>query len=101
MENPNRAGAVIAIVLERDAEQRVPEWEELAAVSMSVQNMWLTCTELGLGCYWSTPQTALEATDFLGLTDRQRCIGLFYLGWHNLPEIPGKRSSIDGKIVWR
>jgi nitroreductase len=101
MENPLRSGAAIALVLQRDAEQRIPEWEEIAAVSMAVQNMWLTCTALGLGCYWSSPRAALEADEFLGLTEGQRCLGLFYVGWHAMPDLPGKRTPVEDKTTWR
>ncbi len=100
-ENPLRAGAVIAIVMHRDPQESVPEFEEIAAVSMAVQNMWLTCAELGLGCYWSTPPAALEAHAFLGLQPNERCLGLFYVGWHNAPEVPGKRGPVEEKVVWR
>ncbi|GAB4487777.1 MAG: hypothetical protein OHK0019_03260 [Saprospiraceae bacterium] len=99
-ENPLLAGAVIAIVMQRDAEERVPEFEEIAAVAMAVQNMWLTCTALGLGCYWSTPKAALEADEFLNLQPGERCLGLFYLGWHEAPEVPGKRRPVEEKVVW-
>lgn len=97
-ENPMLSGAVIAIIMHRDAEERIPEWEEIAAVAMSVQNMWLTCTEIGLGCYWSSPKAALEAHAFFGLQPGERCLGLFYLGWHEMPVIPGKRGDIAEKI---
>jgi nitroreductase len=100
-ENPLRAGAVIALVLRRDPEERVPEWEEVAALAMAVQNMWLSCAAVGLGCYWSTPKAALEADAFLGLAPGERCLGLFYLGWHNLPELPGKRGPVGEKTRWR
>jgi len=99
--NPRRAGAVLAIVLHRDPEARVPEFEEIAAVAMAVQNMWLSCTELGLGCYWSTPKAALEAADFLQLKSNEYCLGLFYLGWHEMPDIAGKRQDVREKVLWR
>lgn len=100
-ENPLRAGAVIAICLHPDAAAGLPEFEEIAAVAMAVQNMWLTCTALDLGCYWSTPRAALEAGDFLGLEPGERCLGLFYLGQHNLPEaLPGMRRPIADKVAW-
>jgi nitroreductase len=101
LESPVKAGAVIAIILQRDMDARVPEFEEIAAVAMAVQNMWLTCTEMGLGCYWSTPKAALEATEWLHLEEGQRCLGLFYIGWHNAPELPGKRGDIEKKTIWR
>lgn len=100
-EKPLQSGAVIAIILQRDPEERVPEWEEIAAVAMAVQNMWLTCTELGLGCYWSTPRAILQADTFLGLEAGQRCLGLFYLGWHELPELAGVRGEAAEKVQWR
>lgn len=99
-ENPLLSGAVIAIVMQRDPEERIPEFEEIAAVAMAVQNMWLTCAALGLGCYWSTPRAALEATEFLKLQPGERCLGLFYLGWHEMPELAGKRKPVEEKAVW-
>ena len=100
-ENPLLAGAVIAIIMRRDPEARVPEWEEIASVAMAVQNMWLSCSAINLGCYWSTPKAALEATEFLNLSEGERCLGLFYMGWHEMPEIAGKRGPISEKVVWR
>lgn len=100
-ENPRRAGAVIALVLHRELAESIPEFEEIAAVAMAVQNMWLSCTALGLGCYWSTPRAALEAGAFLGLAPNERCLGFFYLGWHDMPEIPGTRGPVADKVIWR
>lgn len=100
-ENPRRAGAIIAIILHRDPGERLPEFEEIAAVAMAVQNMWLSCTALGLGCYWSTPKAALEAGAFLGLAPNERCLGLFYLGWHDMSEHSSKRRPVEEKVVWR
>ena len=100
MNNPKRSAAVIAIVLHRDPEERVPEWEELAAVAASVQNMWLTCTALGIGAYWSTPEAILEGKAFLGLGEAEQPVGLFYMGYHDLGDIPGKRTPIEDKVEW-
>jgi nitroreductase len=98
--NALRSACAIAIVMQRDPEKRVPEFEEIAAVAMAVQNMWLTCTELGIGSYWSTPPAALKANEFLKLKEGEQCLGFFYMGWHNMPEIPGKRSPIEEKVEW-
>ncbi len=100
-ENPRRSGAVIAIILHRDPQESLPEFEEIAAVAMAVQNMWLTCTDLGLGCYWGTSKAALESHNFLGLAPNERCLGFFYLGWHEMPELPGKRREIQEKVMWK
>ncbi len=100
-ENPLLAGAVIAIIMRRDPEARVPEWEELASVAMAVQNMWLSCTAINLGCYWSSPKAALEGDTFFNLHEGERCLGLFYMGWHEMPELAGKRGQISEKVIWR
>jgi nitroreductase len=58
----------------------LPEWEEIAATAMAVQNMYLTCTALNIGCYWSTPAVKDDLREFLKLEENQKCIGLFYIG---------------------
>lgn len=99
-ESPAQSACVIAICMERDATGSVPEWEELAAVACAVQNMWLTCTAYGIGSYWSTPKAALEGDEFFELKTGERCLGLFYMGYHDLPELPGKRSPVSEKTTW-
>ncbi|MCB0521612.1 MAG: nitroreductase [Saprospiraceae bacterium] len=99
-DNPLQSACVIAVCMKRDPQERVPEWEEIAAVACAVQNMWLTCTAYGIGCYWSTPEAALEASGFLDLEADERCLGLFYMGYHDLAEMPGKRTPIDEKVKW-
>lgn len=94
---------VIAICMQRDPEESLPEWEEKAAVACAVQNMWLTCSAMGIGCYWSTPKAALDAKRFLQLDKGQQCLGLFYMG---IPKpvamnIPGQRGPIDEKVQWQ
>lgn len=58
----------------------VPEWEEVAATAMAVQNMYLMCTAHQVGCYWSTPKICEHLNGFLNLDENQRCLGLFYMG---------------------
>ena len=99
-ENPLRSGCVIVIILKRHADL-LPEWEEIAAVAMSVQNMWLTCTAYDIGSYWSSPSALTErGRDFLQLADDERCLGLFYMGYHNMPDLPPQRTPISEKVEW-
>lgn len=100
LRKPVQSAAVLAICMQRDPEERVPEWEELAATACAVQNMWLSCTAFDIGCYWSSPQAMLEADEFLQLNEGERCLGLFYMGYHELPELPAKRGPIADKIEW-
>jgi len=100
LDAPQRSGAVIAICMMRDPENRVREWEEIAAVACAVQNMWLSCTAHGIGSYWSTPGAILGADEWLGLQPGERCLGLFYMGWYDNVELPAKRGNIDDKVLW-
>lgn len=70
--------AIIPIVVNYSG--LVPQWEEIAAVSMAVQNMYLTCTAHGLGCYWSSHPIFHHLSQYLELDENQQCLGLFYIG---------------------
>ncbi|GAA3524258.1 hypothetical protein GCM10022393_43530 [Aquimarina addita] len=99
--NCDAASAVIAICMQRDLKNRLPEWEEIAAVSMAVQNMWLSCTAMDIGCYWSSPVLIKYMDDFLELEEGERCLGFFYLGNYNTTEeLSSKRNPIENKVVW-
>ncbi|UFH31286.1 nitroreductase family protein [Chryseobacterium sp. C-71] len=74
----NKADAVVSIVVNFSG--IVPEWEEIAAVSMAVQNMYLTCTANGVGCYWSSPKIVDHLKESLTIEENQKCLGLFYMG---------------------
>jgi len=100
LENPSRAGAIIAICMQRDPKESLPEWEELAATAMAVQNMWLCCAEMKLGCYWSSPGLIKYMDEFFEFNKGERCLGFFYLGYYD-EELPqGERKSILDKIEW-
>jgi len=58
------ASSIIVICMQRDPKERVPEWEEIAATAMAVQNMWLTCTANEVGCYWSSPALIKYMNEF-------------------------------------
>jgi len=101
LKNPVRSSHVIAICMQRDPEESILEWEEIASVAMAVQNMWLTCHSHGIGCYWSSPKTIVNDTAFLELEEGERCLGVLYMG---VPkeglELEGKRGEMGEKVVW-
>lgn len=82
-ERPLMASAVLAIVMKRDPEHRVPEVEEIASVAAAVENMYITCSAYGLGGYWGSGGMTYtqELKDWLKLGDEDRCMGFFYLGY--------------------
>ncbi|WP_367391922.1 nitroreductase [Lewinella sp. LCG006] len=98
--NPIKANTVIAICMQRDPAESLPEWEELAATAMAVQNLWLSATAYGLGGYWSSPGLIAHLGPFLNLAEGERCLGLFYLAHHQAPEIPRERGDVAAKVKW-
>lgn len=74
----NKANVIVSIVVNFSG--LLPEWEEIAAVSMAVQNMYLTCTANNLGCYWSSPKIVEQLQESLTIKENQKCLGLFYMG---------------------
>lgn len=97
------ASHIIAICMKRGDNPKIPEIEEIAAVSCAVQNMWLGATSLGLAAYWGsggmTYTTAMQ--DYLGLREQDKVLGFFYLGYADggIPE--GRRiKPLTEKVKW-
>lgn len=74
----SQTSAIIPIVVNYSG--LVPQWEEVAAVSMAVQNMYLTATAYKVGCYWSSHPVFHQLKSYFELEENQECLGLFYLG---------------------
>lgn len=100
LNNPLLASHIISIGLKRS--NKVPEMEEIAAVSCAVQNMYLTAEVYGVGCYWTTGGVTYYegVNDFFGLEDNDKLLGFFYVGQIAVPSSPGKRTSIEAKVKW-
>lgn len=98
-ENPLRSDCAILICMQRQPDL-LPEWEEIAAVSMAVQNMWLTCTAHNIGCYWSSPLAIQRLGNFVDLNENESCLGLFYMGNTDVTLPATKRTPIEDKCVW-
>lgn len=102
IKKPAVGGAMIIICMQRDPKQRVEEWEEIAAVSMAVQNMWLTCHTHNIGAYWGTPASRHVMNEFVDMEDGEICLGLLFMGYlkEDTPKNPGTRGNINDKITW-
>ena len=100
-ENPVKAGCIIAICMQRDPKEGVPEWEEIASTAMAVQNMWLTASEMKIGTYWSSPSVKKHLGKFVDLAEGERCLGFFYMGKYDdeLPE-GTRKTTIEEKTTW-
>ncbi|MFH1498737.1 MAG: nitroreductase [Verrucomicrobiota bacterium] len=102
---PRHAPVVIAVAARLEPGGKIPEWEEIAAVSCAVQNLMLSAHERGLGSYWSTPPAACRAefATWLGLdAAAHRMLGLVYLGWPRSgePAPQSVRTTLAQRVIW-
>lgn len=80
----------------------VPEIEEAGAVFCAIQNMYLTATSYGIGCYLSTGGVTYfeEAKAAFGLAAEDRIIGFIQIGIPKHHNQVSKRNPVDTKIEW-
>ncbi len=99
---PIESSHIIAVGMKRDEEKRLPEWEELGAVFCAVQNMYLTASAYGIGCYLSTGGITNfeEAKSFFGLGPNDKLCGFLHVGIPkgNVPD--GRRKPVSEKVKW-
>ena len=102
MRRPTISSVVIAVCMQRQAEEKILELEEIEAVACAIQNMHLTCTAYGLGGFWSTPKLiySQEMNTFLGLNEKDKCLGLFYIGYPAIEWPKAHRRPLDYTTEW-
>lgn len=99
IEKAEQSSCIIALNVKLSGD-KVPEWEELAALACAVQNMALTAEVLKVGAYWSSPGMIADLKEYLNLDETEKCYGLFYMGYHNEEPRAAKRTPIADKIKW-
>lgn len=99
---PMQSSHIIAIGMKRDPEKRVPEIEEIGAVFCAIQNMYLTATAYGIGCYLSTGGVTYfeEAKEFFGWEKEDKLIGFLNIGMPKSKSASGKRKPMEDKVRW-
>ena len=100
---PLKSSVVIAVCMKRQAEEKILEIEEIEAVACAIQNMHLTCTAYGLGGFWSTPKLIYtqEMNDFLKIGNKDKCLGLFYIGYPAIEWPKAHRKPLEYTTEWR
>jgi nitroreductase len=101
-KRPLMASAIIAVCMKRQETEKIAEIEEIEAVACAVQNMHLTCTAYGLGGFWSTPSIIYheQMNTFLNLNPKDKCIGLFYIGYPSIEWPSGQRRPLEYMTDW-
>jgi nitroreductase len=100
---PLQSSVAIAIIMTRQENSKIIELEEVEAVACAVQNMYLTCTAYGIGGFWSTPKLCYmqEMKNFLEISDSDKCLGLFYMGYPEIEWPKGQRKPIEYVTKWK
>ena len=99
---PLKSSVVIAICMERQKEEKILEIEEIEAVACAIQNLHLSCTAYGLGGFWSTPKLIYsdEMNEFLKLNPKDKCLGLFYIGYPAIEWPKAHRKPLEYTTEW-
>lgn len=99
---PLKASVVIAVSMARQPEETILELEEIEAVACAIQNMHLTCTAYGLGGFWATPKLIYspKMNEFLQLGEKDKCIGLFYIGYPSIEWPKAHRKPLEYTTEW-
>ncbi len=99
---PLKASVIIAVCMSRQKEEKIPEIEEIEAVACAIQNLHLSCTAYGLGGFWSTPKLIYSSltNEFLNLEEKDKCLGLFYIGYSAIEWPQAHRKPLEYNTEW-
>jgi nitroreductase len=102
LTKPMESSHIISVGMKRDEKKSIPELEEIGAVFCAVENMYLTATAYGVGCYLSTGGITFfeEAKPFFDLGKEDKLLGFIHLGIQKDPVPAGKRRPIEEKVKW-
>ncbi|WP_127532014.1 nitroreductase family protein [Paenibacillus kobensis] len=98
----NRAPVVIAAVCSPSDNPKATAIEELAAAHAAVQNLLLSAHSHGLGAVWRSgdPMYHPFMHEAFGLGEKESLVGLIYIGYPDMKDLPGKRQPAASKTVW-
>jgi len=93
---------VVIICMERQKSEKILEIEEIEAVACSVQNMALTAAAYDICSFWGSGGVTYteELKEFLGLGEKDKCLGYLYLGYSDNPATKSRRDPIKDKVEW-
>jgi nitroreductase len=100
---PLLSSHVIVIGMKRNADNKIPEIEEIIATSCAIENIFLSLTAYGLGGYLSTGGITYfeEAKQHFNLEPQDKIIGTFFIGYpEETPNTLTKRSPLQEKVNW-
>jgi len=102
LTKPFESSHILLVYMKRDEKKSVPEIEEMGAVFCAIQNMYLTATAYGVGCYLSTGGVTFfeESNAAFGLSPADRIVGFFHIGVPKNTSLVGRRNPVETKVTW-
>lgn len=99
---PLRAPLLIAVGMDKAADPRVLEIEDVCAVAAAVENLLLAAHALDLGAMWRTGPAARDplVKQFLGLSPDQHLLAFVYVGHPDMEPATEARPSHGDRTVW-
>ena len=100
----NNVSHIIVAWMKRVPTHKIPEIEEVAAVSAAIQNILIGATAKGVATFWSTGglthHPALK--EEFGLGEEDLVMGILYLGYTDEPfKEPQRLIPLSDKIEWK
>jgi nitroreductase len=99
---PLRAPLIIAVGVDKPAESKVLEIENICAAAAACENILLEAHALGLGGHWRTGDAARQPAvkKFLGFAEDQHVIAFLYLGYPEGASEGVERPGFEDRTVW-
>jgi nitroreductase len=97
-----RSPVIIALAVDKPADPKVVEIENVCATAAAAQNLLLALHAQGLGAMWRTGAAAEEplVKGFLGLAADQHLIGFVYVGYPDGEYLPKERPGFEDRTTW-
>jgi nitroreductase len=100
---PLRAPVLIAVGVDKPADAKVLEIENICATAAAVENFLIAANAEGLGAMWRTGPAARDpqVKKFLGFEPDQELIGFVYVGYPDMEVPVAERPSFEDRTVWK
>lgn len=102
LSNGNNISHIIVCAMKRDTEERIPEIEEIAASSAAIENILIGAAAMELAVYWGSGGMTHkpEFKTMLGLGEKDRVLGILYLGCTDYSHEGKRVTPLEDKIKW-
>jgi len=99
---PLRSPVIIAVGVDKPAESKVIEIENVCAAAAACQNLLLAAHDQGLAAKWRTGDAARDpkVKQFLGFEPDQHLIAFLYIGYPEFEPEHAERPSFEDRTTW-